>query len=617
MSIATLFSPLRRAAAVMRETLRNEASRRLNQSPERLIARNGGFEVTGDDKIRISYGSLVSENVKWQMPKKPVPLKDAQSYNYIGRPMARIDLPAKITGQAVFGSDVKVKGMLYGAVVRPPTLEGKMLSASPGHAAGMPGVVRVVIEDGFVGVVAKTRTQAEAARGALDVKWDRGHPWQQADLEKIITAGGKGGTVIQDAGDARDILKKGKAVVAEYRTGFVSHAPLETDVAIADVKPDGCRIWMSTQSESAAAGNVAEVLGFKKPQVEVVPFYVGGGFGRKADTAEVSHVHVEAARLSRAAGAPVYVAWSRKEEMQHSFYRPITHHRFSAVLDEKGRIEAMATEQASGPSMEGSVPGFITTAMGFDFGAAVGIYNNYNIPHRYTKVWMHKLPIPTGPWRGLGISPSTFAKESFIDEMAHAAGADPLRFRLDHLGDDAIGKRLWIALEAVADKAEWGKPALAGRAKGVACCVYSGNCCDGGGGGIRGQRDGQDTRPQDHCSHRPGTCDQSQSGCRAGRRCGGNGNKLGASGRDHRKGRPAFSRELDGYPLITMKEAPEVIAVLFESGGRPRGVGEPPVRPVAPAIGNAFFALTGVRLRRMPMTAERVKEALRGHSSVS
>jgi isoquinoline 1-oxidoreductase subunit beta len=610
MSIATLYRPVRQAAATMREMLRTEASRRLNEPAERLVARDGGFEVAGDARTRISYGSLVAEKVTWQVPKKAVPLKDPRLFKVIGQPMPRIDLPEKVKGQALFGSDIKVKGMLYGAVVRPPTLEAKMLSAESGRAAGMPGVVKVVNEGGFVGVVAKTRSQAAAARDGVEVKWDKGHLWQQAELEKIMTAGGPGGVVIQNDGDTLAELAKRRALTSEYRTGFGSHAPLETEAAVADVEADGGRVWMSTQSESAVADEVAVALGVKKQRIEVIPLYVGGGFGRKADIATVSHVAVEAALLSRAVGAPVHVGWNRTEEMRNSFYRPITHTRFSATLDERGHIKAMSVQQASGPSLEGSMPRFVTKAIGFDFGAANGVYITYNIPNRHTTVWTHKLPILTGPWRGLGISPNTFAKESFMDEMAHAAGTDPLQFRLDHLPKGAMGLRLRAALKAAADRGGWGEAAPSGRARGIACCIYGGTVVaevaeisvNRGTGNIRVHKvtaaidPGRAVNPNQVTAQVEGAVVMGTSAALIEE-------IIVKDGR-------VKVENFDGYPLLTMKEAPDVETILLESAdGRPRGVGEPPIGPVGAAIGNAFFALTGVRLRYLPMTAERVRKA--------
>jgi len=612
LSIMTLYRPVRKAAATMREMLRDQAAIRLKQPAERLVARDGGFEVEGDSKTRISYGSLVADKVHWQAPKRAVPLKDPRAFKFIGKPMARIDLPGKVTGKTLFGSDIRFDGMLYGAVVHPPTIGAKMLAALPGPAVSMLGVVKVVIEDGFAGVVARSRDQAVAARDAIEVKWDQGHLWQQAELEKMTAVGGPGGTVIQDQGNALAVLEKSKTVTAEYLSGFCAHAALETQAAVAEMSAKGGRVWTSTQWESAAAGHVAEALGLKKRQIEIIPAYVGGGFGRKADVPAVTHVAVEAARLSRAVGAPVQVIWDRTEEMRNSFYRPIVRNRFSAALDDKGRIKAMSVQHASGQCLEGSMPKFVSRVAGFDFGASNGIYITYHAPHRHTVTWAHRLPVPTGPWRGVGLFPNTFAKESFMDELAHAAQADPLQFRLDHLPKGVLGQRLRVVLKAAAERAGWGKTVPAGRARGLACCIYTGTVVaevaeislNRETGRIRVHKVTAAIDPGRAVN--PNQVVAQVEGCIV----------LGTSAalieeiviRDGR----VEAENFDQYPLLRLSEAPEVEAILFEApDGRPRGVGEPPIGPVAPAIGNAFFALTGVRLRQLPMTPERVQRALK------
>src|SRR5918911_4288096 len=188
-SIHDLYDPLRRAAATMREMLRAEAALRLGVPPENLVARDGRFELIGSAQSGIAYGALVDEKIRRQVPKEPVALKSPDQFGVIGQPLPRLDGWAKVTGQAIFGQDARVEGVLYGAVVRPPTIEAVMLSAQPGKAASMPGVVKVIIEDGFAGVVARTSAQARAARDALEVTWNKGHQWQQSELEALVMVG--------------------------------------------------------------------------------------------------------------------------------------------------------------------------------------------------------------------------------------------------------------------------------------------------------------------------------------------------------------------------------------------------------------------------------------------
>ena len=237
MSVTTLYDPLRQAAATLREMLRTEAARVLNQPVDALVARDGGFELAGDPQTRVTYGELAARDVAWQVPEEEVPLKPPSEYRFIGQSVPRVDLSSKVTGEAVYGYDARAEGVLYGAAVHRPTIEAKMLSARPGQAEGMPGVVKVVIEDGFAGVVAESRLQAWAARDALDVEWDEGHLWQQEELEDLVTVGGRGGVSIQREGNASSILKQGTSITAEYRSGMAAHAPLEPQAALADHRP--------------------------------------------------------------------------------------------------------------------------------------------------------------------------------------------------------------------------------------------------------------------------------------------------------------------------------------------------------------------------------------------
>jgi isoquinoline 1-oxidoreductase subunit beta len=610
-SILGLYEPFRRAAATMREMLRTEAAIRLKQESDMLVARDGAFEVAGDPKTRVTYGDLVGNKTDWRLPSKPARLKAPNTFKFIGQSMPRIDLPSKVKGEAIYGYDFRLAHMLYGAVAHPPTFEARVLSVESGRALRMPGVVKVVVEEGFVGVVAKSRSQAAAGRDSLDVQWDRGHLWQQAELERIITVGGGDAITVQSNGNAAAVLAKSPSLTAEYRVGFGAHATLEPQVAVADVRTAGAKVWTSTQWESAVASHVAKALGLKEKHVEVIPAYVGGGFGRKADTNSVAHVAVEAARLSRAVGAPVCLGWDRREDLGHEFYRPMAHYRLSAALDGHKRIKAMTVEQATGEVLLGILPDFVGRLMGIDMGAMAGAYLLYDIPNRKFTQWKRKLPIPTGPWRGVGLFPSVFAMESFVDELAHAAGADPLQFRLDHLSRTGIGERLRAVLVKSAEASGWGTPLPAGRARGIACCAYAGTTVAEVGEISLDRETGKillhTVVAAIDCGRpvNPDAVVAQVEGCVA----------MGTSAtlieeiivKDGR----VIAENFDQYPFLTMDETPEVRTILVGRGdGKPGGVGEPPIGPVGAIIGNAFFALTRVRLRHLPMTPERVKKAL-------
>jgi isoquinoline 1-oxidoreductase beta subunit len=611
MSVSSMFDPLRQAAATLREMLRAEAARTLELPDGQLVARDGGFEQIGSPETRVSYGSLVSGEVEWQIPEEDVPLKLASEFKVIGQSVPRVDIPAKVTGTALFGYDVRREGMLFGAVAHAPSIGAQIRSASPGQAASMPGVVQVVLEDGLAGVVATSRPLAFAARQALEIEWEEGHPWQQEELEEIASVGGRGGVGIQRVGNASSILHNADAITAEYRSGFAAHATLEPQAALADIKADGGHVWTSTQFEMNERREVAQALGLEPERIEVIPTLLGGGFGRKLPLGAVPSAAVEAARLSRAVGAPVHVGWDRYEEMRSGFFRPLTHHRFSATLDGQGYIKAIQAQQASGDALFGGFPAVAGRIIGFDFGSTRGVSIPYAIPNVDVTVWRRPLPVPTGSWRGLGLMPNVFALESFIDELAHTAGADPLEFRLAHLPGDDWGRRMRAALEAAAERAGWQGALPEGQARGIACAGDGGTLVaeiaeislDRDTGQIRVHRVvaavdcGLVITPDGAMAQTEGAIVMGVSAAlleeilvKDGRIEAGN---------------------FDRYPLLRHQDAPQVDTILLQTpGARPSGLGEPPIGPVAPAIANAFFALTGARIRRLPMTTERVRAAL-------
>jgi isoquinoline 1-oxidoreductase beta subunit len=460
----------------------------------------------------------------------------------------------------------------------------------------MPGVLQVVIEEGFAGVVAESRSQAYAGVEALEVDWqERADPWQEADLERLVTVGQGQEVVIQREGEARRVLQDGQPLKAEYRTPLAFHAHLEPMAALADVSPEGIRVWVSTQSAVRVRGLIAEALGREEETVVVTPVFLGGGFGGKvgADAA------VEAARLSQAAGRPVHVGWTRREDFQAGFLRPPTHHVFEGVLNGAGRLEAVEHQQSSGPVSFPFIPGFLKTVLGADFGSWRGALIPYEIPHRQTVAWLSELPVPTGWWRGLGLMANTFALESFVDELAHAAGADPLAFRLAHLPDSENGRRIARALNTAAERTGWGSPAPQGRGRGVAWSIDVNTIVAEvaevsiEGGNIRVERVTAAVDPG-LVINPDGAEAQTQGAITMG---------LSATLLEEALVEDGVLRasNFDRYPLLTMAATPEIDVILLESGESPFGMGEPPIGPIAAAVANAVFDLTGQRLRQLPL----------------
>jgi isoquinoline 1-oxidoreductase beta subunit len=604
-SVAAVYTVLRQAAATVREMLKIEGAKLLGVGVAQVTAVDGTIQVRNNASQSITYGEIVTNVTTWPELETEPALKKIEEYSVIGQSLPRVDLPAKIKGEAVYGFDMRVPDMLYGAVARPPTVAAKMISAKASNAANREGVVQVVIdeESGFAGVVARTRQQAQAAVRALDIEWDEGYPWQQDELDALLQF--EDGVNIQREGRV-NLTDDNATLTAEYRTPFAVHAHLEPQAALADVKGDKVQIWGSTQAQATVQGDIVDELGFEADNVTVTPTYLGGGFGRRLNIKAA----VEATRLSRAVGQPVHVGWTRPEEMRDGYLRPSTRSLFRAKL-ENGRIVEMDHHQASGAVAFPFFPGFLKAVFGSDFGAWRGAMNFYGaIPNRSTTAYLSEMPVKTGWWRGLGLLANTFALDGFIDELAYTAGADPLQFRLDHLSDDAFGQRMAGVLKAAAERAGWGQPLPAGHAHGIACSTdvdtvvaqVAEISLDEATGQIRVHKfvtavdAGLFVNPD-------GAIAQTQGSIIMG---------LSSTLIEEMSivdGRVSASN-FGGYPLITLDMAPEIDVVLLESDGEPRGMGEPPIGPVAAAVGNAFFALTGVRLRRLPFKPDVVKQAL-------
>lgn len=596
-SVKALYRPLREAAATLRELLREEAARQLGVPAARLTAAGGSFFVAGS-RERIGYAQVVAgKQGEWVIPEATPTLKARRDFKRIGRAMPRTDFRDKVLGTATYGYDARLPGMLFGAVARPPRFGARLVSASAGAAGRQPGVVRVVIDlkAGFAGIAAQTRTQARAALSSLELRWEGGTTASSADLDAQIQAGS--GSVLRRRGNVRSALSGGTVVQGEYRTPLAAHAHLEPLAALADVKAGGrIEVWASTQYPQMVIDDLRDVFG-KDREVLVHPTQLGGGFGRKAG----QHAALEAARLSAAVGKPVHVGWTREEDLQHAFYRPPTHHVLRGSVGTDGRLRGVEQFTAGGDIIWGQtgIPEFVRDALGFDPGGLLGQFMPYDFPAYRVVNRREALPVPTGYWRGLGVLPNTFALESFMDELAHAAGADPLAFRLRHLGSGEDGRRLRGVLERAAQAAGWGTPLPAGRARGVACCLDLGTAS-----ALVAEVSVQEGRVQVHrvtVAADPGLVINPD-----GARLQVQGSVMMAlSSALHEEltiqdGRVVESN-FDRYRLLSMRDAPPVEVLLVESGDEPQGMGEPVMGPAAAAVANAVFTLTGERLRTLPL----------------
>jgi isoquinoline 1-oxidoreductase beta subunit len=550
---------------------------------------------------RLSYGKLAEKASKLE-PPADVKLKDPKEFGLIGKPTKRLDTPAKTDGTAVFGIDVKLDGMLVAVVARPPVFGGKVRSFDPTKAKAVPGVRHVVEIERGIGVVADGFWPAKLGRDALSVTWDEG-PLASLDTraqgEEYGTLAATPGAVARNDGDAAAALAGAKtSLEAVYELPYLAHACMEPLNAVADVRQDGCDVWVGTQFQTMDRAAAAQDAGLDPANVDLHTTLLGGGFGRRAVID--SHFVREAVQLSKAVGKPVKVIWTREDDTRGGFYRPRAVHSLRAGLDDSGAPVAWQQRVVCQSFMVGTpFEGFLVKD-GVDETAVEGAKElPYGIPN--VRVEWQQAPggVPTLWWRSVGHSHSAFAVECFLDELAHAAGEDPLAFRLALLGDRARHKRV---LETAAERGSWGKPVAGGRARGLAVHASFGSFI-----AHVAEVSVEDGRIRVHkvtcaidCGPvvNPDTVRAQMEGAIV----------FGLSAALY--GEITFERgrvrqgNFHNYRMLRIHEMPEGEVHVIPSTESMGGVGEPGVPPVAPAVGNALFALTGKRLRRLPFRAE-------------
>lgn len=593
-SVSSVFTPLREAAAIVREALVTAAAASWNVPSSDVFAMDGRVVRRDDPSVSRSYGQVVATAGTLDVDRDPPPLKDRREYKVVGRNGPRVDLPRKLDGQGGYGIDARMPGMRYGAVARPPVLGAVLASARPGTAMQVPGVTHVVIEDGFAGVVANRRSAAHAGVAALDLTWNPPDvPVTQREIDDATTVRGRGTTVQRDGNVSRR-LAAGVTVTSSFRTAMAAHAHLEPQSAVVEVTPSGVRALVATQNVAAVRGGLADLLDRKEDEIDVTATWLGGGFGRRLNVAVAS----EAARLARAAGVPVHVVWTREEEFRHGYLRPPTHSVLEARLVD-GVVDAWRHRQASGDVAFPFFPAAAATVLGADFGAWRGARSPYGRKgSREVVAERVKLRVPTGWWRGLGLMPNVFATESFMDELAAAAGADPVAFRLAHLGDDDIGRRLAQVLRTAADHVGWPVAAPDGVGYGVAISEDVGTCVAQIAEVQRTPNGPKITKivaavDPGLIVHPDGVVAQTEGSIVWGISSVLHEAVIIEDGRV----RPA---NFDRYPIARASDVPDIEVVLVEGDDAPHGVGEPPMGPVAAAVANAWVAAGGERPRTLP-----------------
>ena len=578
--------PLRSAGAAAREMLVAAAAARLGVPASELTTGKGVIHHHASRRM-LTYGELAEAAAALPVPARPQ-LKDPKAFTLIGTRVPLVDTHLKVTGAATFGTDARVPGMLFATVVRPPVFGDTVRTFDAARARAVRGVKDVVQLSSGVAVIADSTWAALSGARVLTVEWNPGGFTMGSEeifahLSKLADSPGVSTRTNGDAASA--LARSARRVKATYEAPYLAHATMEPMNCTAHVRPDGVEIWAPTQNPQGTQSAAARITGQPLAQVRVHVTYLGCGWGRRSRTDFVE----DAVEASMKAGAPVQVLWTREEDMQHDTYRPATHVRMEGGLDAGGKVVALTARVAAQPIAGGRGS--------FDGPAVAGINDmHYAVPDVSVEWCRPDIRVPVGYWRSVGPSQNVFVLESFIDELAATAGRDPLELRRELLAGEP---RMLRVLNLVAERAGWATPAPTGRARGIAIAedtqsmvaeVAEVSLVNG--------------RPRVHkvwcvadCGRviHPGIAEGQLKGAIAG--------GLGAALYGEitiEKGRTKQSNFND-YRLLRMSDVPEIDVHFVPSEEEPGGVGEPGVPPIAPAVTNALFRLTGTRVRSLPI----------------
>jgi isoquinoline 1-oxidoreductase beta subunit len=596
---------VRRAGAAARVMLVNAAAARWGV-PAADCTVERGLISHGPSRRSLRYGEVAAEAAKLE-PPKAVTLRDPKDWKIAGKSMKRFDIPDKVMGKPVFGVDVLLPGMLHASIAQCPVFGGKLKSVDSASAEKMRGVKKVVRETDFVAVVADNWWRADQALQKLRIEWDEGGNGN-ASTESIMAMlrEGLADPKLPSAkrlGDADAALATAvKVVEAEYFSPYINHATMEPQTCTAWLKPEGfLEVWTSTQNAEASMATAAETAGLPLEKVEVHKMMLGGGFGRRGAPQDFVRQGVLIAKSMP--GTPVKMMWSRAEDMQHGYYRPASVVRMKAGLDAQGTVTAMRVGIACPSILAILRPEGIDK--GIDF-SAVRTLNDmpYAIPNQQVDYAMRNGHVPVGFWRAPGLQ-NAYYRECFIDELAVAAGKDPLEYRLAMLKP---GDKNRLVLEAVAKAANWGAPLAPGVHRGIAVS-------DGFGSYTAMVAEVSVSAAGELKAHRlvlaidsghvvnPDTCRAQAEGNIAF--------MLGATlyqENNVKNGRMVESN-FHEFRLLGISQMPKVETVLVPTGGFWGGHGEPGALCVAPALCNAIFAATGKRIRSLPLKYHDLRRA--------
>ena len=598
---------LREAGAMARIMLVEAAAKEWNVSTSECSASTGVITHTPSGR-KITFGQIADAASRIPAPLK-VTLKDPKTWKLCGKPVRQVNAPGKVNGSLKYGIDVRLPDMLYATIAQCPVFGGKIKSIDEGKIKGMAGVRHLTrLDDSTVAVIADSFWQAKRALDVLPIVWDEG-PNAKVTSESIaeFQRAGFGATnagVTNQAGDALAAIDgAAKKLEAEYSTPFLDHANMEPMNCTAKFADGRVEVWVSSQNGEAALAAAAEAGGVRPENVYVHKMHLGGGLGRRGSYNDPIRFAVLAAK--RTAGRPVKLVYTREEDMSHGFYRPASRIVMRGGIDDKGNVTGLHVRIAGQSINAWHFPDRIKENL--DPAQANGFHKEdfgYSFPNLRVDVVMRNTHVPVGVWRSVNSSQNSFYKESFIDELAHAAGKDPFEFRRALLANAPKHKRV---LEAVAEKAAWGKPLAPGVFRGIAvenaygsyqAVVAEVSVSERGVLKVHRIVNAID------CGHavNPNIIEQQMQGSVVMAMSA----MLYGEMRVNR-GR-VIDRNFDTYQLMRIDEMPVVenhIVPTFDFWG---GIGEAGVPPVAPAICNAIFAATGVRVRSLPLKHHKLQK---------
>jgi isoquinoline 1-oxidoreductase beta subunit len=616
-SVRGFYWPLRKAGAAGRAVLTDAAAQEWNVPASHCQAIKGTV-VNLKSGASLTYGELSLKAAKLQVPQEPI-LKKPSEFRYMGKAMPRVDIPEKVSGKAIFGLDVDLPDLHYAVLSRPPAYGAKHLSFNADAAMAIKGVKKVVPTPRGIAVVAETLDAAEKGRHALDTQWDKGsHPRMNTtsiessfiqDLEKpganVITRGD-----IKTAFNATSKIHE-----ATYYIPCVSHATMEPQTCTADVRANQCDIYAPTQGQTLGHMVATQISGLPPEKVHLHTTLLGCGLGRRARPDQI----VEATIASKVSGKPVKVVYSREEDLQTDYFRSAMAHRIKAGLDERNqmivwdhKVSSLSLKKHMGAEVKNGIDGYCLWGLWDSPKSPAKANMAYTFPNFTINLVLSDLPIPVAPFRSVQNAVNAFATESFMDEMAHMAGKDPLNFRLENLTDNMRASRV---LESVALNSNWGNPLPDGWGRGIAQHSSFGTniaqvaevSVDEKTGIIQVHR--VDVAVDCGPVVNPDPLEAQIQGAVV----------LGVSTALFEEVQFAdggvASANFDDYRIATMSDAPDVNVHIVKSNEDIGGIGEPGIMPLAPAVANAVFNATGGRLRRMPFTPERVLAAIKAVSA--